>query len=76
VGTGAQIMSVQDGSPASDAGLRVDDVVTAVGDRAVTSSTELTAAVRSEQPGDKVTLTVRRGSASSKVDVTLDAASN
>jgi putative serine protease PepD len=76
VGTGAQIMSVQDGSPASDAGLRVDDVITAVGDRAVTSSTELTAAVRSEQPGDKVTLTVRRGSASSKVDVTLDAASN
>jgi putative serine protease PepD len=76
VGTGAQLASVQDGSPAADAGLRVGDVITAVGDRVVTSSTELTAAVRSAQPGDKVTLTVRRGQDSSKVDVTLDAASN
>jgi putative serine protease PepD len=42
----------------------------------VTSSTELTAAVRSAQPGDKVTLTVRRGQDSSQVEVTLDAAAN
>jgi putative serine protease PepD len=76
VGTGAELVSVQDGSPAADAGLRTGDVITAVGDRAVTTSTELTAAVRSAQPGDTVTLTIRRGSDSSKVDVTLDAASN
>jgi putative serine protease PepD len=76
VGTGAQLVSVQAGSPASNAGLQVGDVITAVGDRAVTSSTELTAAVRSATPGDSVTLTVRRGQDSSKVDVTLDAASN
>jgi putative serine protease PepD len=76
VGTGAQLQSVQDGSAAAKAGLQAGDVITAVGDRAVTSSTELTAAVRSAKPGDQVTLTVRRGSESSKVDVTLDAASN
>jgi putative serine protease PepD len=76
VGTGAELVSVQDGSPAADAGLTTGDVITAVGDRAVTTSTELTAAVRSAQPGDKVTLTIRRGEDSSKVDVTLDAASN
>jgi putative serine protease PepD len=75
VGTGAQLVSVQDGSPAADAGLEAGDVITAVGDRSVTSSTELTAAVRSAQPGETVTLTIRRGSDSSKVDVTLDAAS-
>ena len=75
VGTGAQRVSVQDGSPAADAGLKAGDVITAVGDRSVTSSTELTAAVRSAQPGDTVTLTIRRGSDSSTVDVTLDAAS-
>jgi putative serine protease PepD len=75
VGTGAQLVSVQDGSPAADAGLQAGDVITAVGDRSVTSSTELTAAVRSAQPGETVTLTIRRGSDSSKVDVTLDAAS-
>jgi putative serine protease PepD len=76
VGTGAEVVTVQDGSPASDAGLEAGDVITAVGDRPVTSSTELTAAVRSSQPGDKVTLTVRRGEDSSTVDVTLDAAGN
>jgi putative serine protease PepD len=76
VGTGAQLVTVQDGSPAADAGLQVGDVITAVGDRVVTTSTELTAAVRSAQPGDQVTLTVRRGSDSSKVDVTLEAASD
>ena len=72
VGTGAQLASVQGGSPAGDAGLKAGDVITAVGDRQVTSSTELTAAIRSEDPGDKVTLTIRRGSDTSKVDVTLD----
>jgi putative serine protease PepD len=76
VGTGARLVSVQDGSPAADAGLQVGDVVTAVGDRVVTSSTELTAAVRSSDPGDTVTLTVRRGGESIEVDVTLDAASD
>jgi putative serine protease PepD len=76
VGTGAEVVQVQGGSAAAEAGLKVGDVVTAVGDRAVTTSTELTAAVRSAQPGDQVTLTVRRGTASSTVDVTLDAAAN
>ncbi|MCW2617406.1 MAG: Peptidase and chymotrypsin/Hap [Modestobacter sp.] len=76
VGTGAQLVSVQGGSPAADAGLQAGDVITAVGDRVVTSSTELTAAVRSAQPGDKVTLTIRRGQASSQVEVTLKAATN
>jgi putative serine protease PepD len=74
VGSGAQLVTVQDGSPAADAGLRAGDVITAVGDRVVTTSTELTAAVRSAQPGDTVTLTVRRDGDSSDVDVTLDSA--
>ncbi|SET49546.1 S1C family serine protease [Geodermatophilus poikilotrophus] len=73
VGTGAQLVQVQPGTPASDAGLQSDDVITAVGDRVVTTSTELTAAVRSAAPGDEVTLTVRRGQQSEQVDVTLGA---
>jgi putative serine protease PepD len=74
VGTGAEIVSVQSGSAAANAGLQVGDVVTAVGDRTVTSSTELTAAVRGKAPGATVTMTVRRGSASSTSNVTLGSA--
>jgi putative serine protease PepD len=74
LGTGAQIVSVESGSAAASAGLQVGDVVTAVGERPITSSTDLTAAVRSKAPGDTVTLTVRRGSASSTTDVTLGSA--
>jgi S1-C subfamily serine protease len=75
VGDGAEIVSVQPGTAAADGGLQAGDVVTAVGDRLVTTSTELTAAVRSKAPGDKVTLTVRRGNATKTVNVTLGSAS-
>jgi S1-C subfamily serine protease len=71
VGTGAGIVSVEAGGAAADAGLKVGDVVTAVGDRPVTDSTELTAAVRSHSPGDTVTLTIRRGGDTTTVEVTL-----
>jgi putative serine protease PepD len=73
IGTGAQLVQVQPGTPAADAGLQAGDVVTAVGDRVVTTSTELTAAVRSASPGDQVTLTVRRGQDTQQIQVTLGA---
>jgi S1-C subfamily serine protease len=75
VGTGAEIVSVEDGSAAADAGLQVGDVITAVGDRPVTSSTELTAAVRSHAPGSTVQLTVQRGDRTSTTEVTLGSTS-
>ena len=71
VGTGAEVVQVQPGGAAAAAGLQAGDVVTAVGDRAVTTSTELTAAVRSAAPGDDVALTVRRGGTTTTVEVTL-----
>jgi putative serine protease PepD len=76
IGRGAEVVQVQPNSPAADAGLQPGDVVTAVGDRVVTTSTELTAAVRSATPGDKVTLTVQRGQATSQVQVTLGSTSD
>ncbi|MGY1830724.1 S1C family serine protease [Geodermatophilus sp. SYSU D01180] len=71
VGTGAQVVQVQPGGAAAEAGLQAGDVVTAVGDRAVTTSTELTAAIRSSAPGAQVQLTVQRGGGTSTVEVTL-----
>ena len=75
VGAGARVVSVQAGSPAADAGLQPGDVVTAIDDRPVTSSTELTAAVRSRQPGDEVSLTVQRNGQTETLEVTLGATS-
>ena len=37
----------------------------------MTTSTELTAAIRSAAPGSQVTLTIRRGDQTQTVDVTL-----
>jgi len=76
VGEGAKVAQVADGGPAAQAGIQVGDVITAVGSREITTSTDLTAAVRSATPGDKVTLTVRRGSSTEQVDVTLGTASS
>ena len=76
VGQGAEVAQVASGGPAAEAGLQVGDVITAVGDREITTSTELTAAVRSASPGEKVSLTVRRGSSTDTVDVTLGTASS
>jgi putative serine protease PepD len=75
VGTGAGIVQVVAGGAAAKAGLLAGDVVTAVGQRPVTSSTELTAAVRSQSPGDTVNITYRRGSTTRTVAVTLGSGS-
>ncbi|HEV7134792.1 MAG TPA: trypsin-like peptidase domain-containing protein [Gaiellaceae bacterium] len=68
---GAQISSVESGSPAAKAGLKAGDVITALGAKPVTSADDLTAAVNSEAPNDKVTLVVTRAGKSVTVDVTL-----
>jgi putative serine protease PepD len=73
VALGAQIVQVQPGSPAAGAGLRPGDVVTAVDDHVVATSTDLTAYVRSAEPGQQATLTVQRDGSTS-VDLTLAAA--
>lgn len=68
---GALIVEVTDDSPAADAGLQADDVVTAVDDEPVDSHTALTAIVRRHQPGDEVTITFERDGEERTADVTL-----
>ena len=60
-GTGAVIREVIDGGPADDAGLEIGDRILAVGDRAVKDPADVASAVVSQQPGDTVSVRVRRG---------------
>jgi putative serine protease PepD len=69
---GAKVVEVVPNGAAASAGLPSGVVVTKVDDRPVNSADGLVAAVRSKAPGDKVTLTFKDPSGSSKtVQVTL-----
>ncbi|HEX4717097.1 MAG TPA: trypsin-like peptidase domain-containing protein [Thermoleophilaceae bacterium] len=68
---GAPVASVPSGSPAAQAGLRSGDLVTAVNGKAIHGPNGLVAAVEARRPGDKLTLTVQRGSDHITVTVTL-----
>ena len=60
--TGAYVAAVNSGSGAEEAGIQVGDIITAFDGEAVESASDLMLDVRSKNPGDKVTLTVNRGS--------------
>ena len=71
---GAEIVSVESGTPAFRAGLRDGDIVVAVDGKAVTDGIGLIVAIRSHRPGETIELTVRGDDGSQRtVDVTLDA---
>jgi S1-C subfamily serine protease len=57
---GVVILEVVGGSPADEAGLRDNDVITAVDDDPVDGSASLKQAITSRRPGDSVILTVFR----------------
>lgn len=58
---GARLVEVTTGSPAADAGLATGDIVVAIGGHEVEDASDLVMALRSHQPGARVTITVRRG---------------
>jgi putative serine protease PepD len=70
--SGAQVVDVPSGTPAAAAGLRKGDVVTDVNGKPITDGIGLIVAIRSHQPGETLTLTVRRDGQSKQVKVTLD----
>lgn len=73
---GAEIVQIQPGSPADDAGLRVGDVITAFDGRQMTSAIDLVAAVTPREPGDDVVLDVVRGDEEITVEMTLGTTPN
>jgi putative serine protease PepD len=68
---GAQVASVQGGTPAANAGLRSGDVVIAADGQRIDSATALVAQIREMTAGDKTTLTIVRGGQRQDVQVTL-----
>jgi putative serine protease PepD len=70
--SGALITEVMDGTPAQDAGLLEDDVVTRVDGERVTDGIALIVAIRTHQPGETIVFTVRRDGEERTVEVTLD----
>ncbi|MCU1353018.1 MAG: degQ, partial [Acidimicrobiales bacterium] len=69
--SGALLTNVEAASPAASAGLRNDDVVTAVDGVKVESMIDLAAVVRTHAPGDTVTVTFLRGGTAAVAHVTL-----
>jgi putative serine protease PepD len=73
-GLGAAIGQVTAGGPAAKAGLQQGDLITRIGNRAVTDADSLIVAVRANAPGSTVTVTYERSGQSHTAAVTLGAA--
>jgi len=68
---GAQIVQVDPSSPAGRAGLQQGDEIVKLGNSSVQSANDLTAAMQSHKPGDKVTVTFLRGQDQQSVSLQL-----
>lgn len=72
VPAGATLEIVTPGYAADKAGLQEGDIITALGETKIASSSELIAAMENYRAGDAVTLSVYRGGETLTVSVTLD----
>jgi S1-C subfamily serine protease len=68
---GIQISAIVPGSPASQAGLRVGDVVTKLNDQQIDQEHPLQSLMVRFRPGDRVRLTIIRDGATQTLEVTL-----
>jgi membrane-associated protease RseP (regulator of RpoE activity) len=69
--SGALVGSVEAGSPADKAGLRVGDIITAVDGKEIDSAMDLRRALRDKKNGDSARIDVQRGRNRSTVVATL-----
>lgn len=70
--TGVYVTSVNSGSNAAKAGFKVGDIITAVNDTEVSSTSELKAAIKKLSVGDKVTFTVYRSGQKGSISMELE----
>ncbi|MPV50492.1 PDZ domain-containing protein [Pseudactinotalea sp. HY160] len=69
--TGAQVLQVQPGTPAEQAGIQEGDVIVGIDGHSVASAESLTGYVRQYKSGDKVKLTIIRSGQELTVEATL-----
>lgn len=69
--SGAAVASVTEGSPAENAGLKKDDIITSVNGTAVSSSSALVNIVGKSSAGDKLKLSVYRQGETLEITVTV-----
>ena len=69
---GAFVNSVTSGGAADKAGLKAGDIITAIDDTTIKSSSDLTAAVKSYHSGDTASLTVYRNGSTLTLSITFD----
>jgi putative serine protease PepD len=70
-GDGARVESVTPGGPADKAGVQDGDIIVEFNGRPVDDATALIVDIRSMNPGDSVDMTVRRGSGTQELTITL-----
>jgi serine protease Do len=70
-GSGVYVTGFGDNSGAADAGLKTGDVITKIDNTAVTDFADLSIAIGSKRPGDKVIVTYLRNGKESTTTVTL-----
>ncbi|MEU2058888.1 trypsin-like peptidase domain-containing protein [Streptomyces sp. NPDC013455] len=68
---GVAVVTVRRGGAADRAGLRAGDIVTAVGDRPITTITSLSEALAASEPGRRTSVTYLRDGVEKTVEVTL-----
>lgn len=68
---GAAIQSVSKESAAEKAGLKKGDIITKIADKAIESTDDVTEAIHSHKPGDKVTITYLRDGKEQKATAEL-----
>ena len=69
---GVRITRVREDGPSSKAGIKADDIITAVDDKAVTRAEQLLEEIRKHKVGDKVKFKILRDEKTSEITVTLE----
>jgi S1-C subfamily serine protease len=69
--TGAGVAGVISGSPADVAGIKQGDVIVKVDDHPIKTPDDLTSTLAGYNPGDKVSVTIKREGATKSVSITL-----